>query len=73
VRSNLTELRSQARDLFLGRGDVVGIAESDDDPGGLIFMLKKPSSASQRPIKHWATSHRVKVQFQVVGPLRLSS
>lgn len=71
MRFDLDALRHEARDQFLGDGDIVGVAESDEIEG-LVFVLKRPSRTSEQRIKRWAGVNGVNVHFFVVGRPRLS-
>jgi hypothetical protein len=70
--SRLEVLHQEAKDLFLGKGAVVGIGIANDSGHGeLAFLLSEDRQQTRAEIAAWATRKDVGVQFLVAGVIRI--
>jgi len=60
--------RSEAQELFLGRGPVIGVGVRDEEGKELVFLLERKSPRLEHEISEWAARSRVGVSFLVSNP-----
>ena len=65
------QLQEKASERFLGRYGVVGVGESGAAQNALMFLFQEWSPMVWRRIQKWAKDEGVRVDYQVVGDIKL--
>jgi hypothetical protein len=72
--SRLEALHAEARELFLGKGAVVGIGIAEETGDGTIeFLLSDNRPQTRKLVEAWAAGKDVSVGFLMTGPIKIGS
>jgi len=72
--SKLEALQCEAKDLFLGKGAVVGVGIAEEAGDGRIeFLLSENRPQTRELVEAWAARRNVSVGFLTTGPIRMGT
>lgn len=72
MASRIESMQAEAKQLFLGRGGVVGIGIANEIGHGLLtFLLSEDQQETRQQIEFWAKRNKVTVEFLVTGSFQI--
>jgi hypothetical protein len=65
-------MQREAKQLFLGKGGIVGVGVANETgPGLLTFFLREDRQPMRQQFQSWAERNEVGVEFLVTGPIQI--